>query len=61
MCGEAIVDQYTRIVGYLTPVSSWNSGRTKEHAKRVFKKAISSEQLLINEKNQLPQRKTSTL
>jgi len=37
ICSGKITDQYTRIVGYLTPVSSWNSGRRKEHSERVFK------------------------
>ncbi len=38
ICSGKIIEQYTRIVGYLTPVSSWNKGRRKEHAMRVFKK-----------------------
>jgi len=38
ICSGKITDQYTRVVGYLTPVSAWNSGRRKEHARRVFKK-----------------------
>ena len=37
ICGSNIKDQYTRIIGYLTPVSSWNKGRRKEHATRIFK------------------------
>jgi len=38
ICGAKIVGHYTRVVGYLTPVSSWNRGRQKEHKKRVFEK-----------------------
>ncbi|MCK5632363.1 DUF3029 family protein, partial [bacterium] len=38
ICAGKITDQYTRIVGYLTPVSSWNKGRRKEHSERIFKK-----------------------
>ena len=38
LCGDGIVDNYTRIVGYFTPVSAWNKGRRAEHEKRVFKK-----------------------
>jgi ribonucleoside-triphosphate reductase (formate) len=37
ICGEKIIDQYTRIIGYFTPVSAWNKGRQVEHGKRVFK------------------------
>ena len=37
ICGDKIVEQYTRIIGYLTPVSAWNKGRQKEHKKRIFK------------------------
>jgi ribonucleoside-triphosphate reductase (formate) len=37
LCAGKIIEQYTRIVGYLTPVSSWNRGRREEHATRVFK------------------------
>lgn len=36
-CGEEISDYITRIVGYFTPVSSWNAGRKIEFKKRVFK------------------------
>ena len=37
ICSGEIKEQYTRIVGYLTPVSAWNKGRKKEHSERVFK------------------------
>jgi len=37
MCSSPIVGQYTRVVGYITPVDSWNRGRQAEHKKRVFK------------------------
>lgn len=37
ICSGKITEQYTRIVGYLTPVSAWNRGRREEHATRVFK------------------------
>jgi ribonucleoside-triphosphate reductase (formate) len=37
ICGEKIVRQYTRVVGFLTPVSSWNRVRRDwEYPKRVF-------------------------
>ena len=36
-CGEKVVDYITRIVGYFTPVSSWNVGRKIEFKKRIFK------------------------
>jgi ribonucleoside-triphosphate reductase (formate) len=42
LCGARIVEHYTRIIGYFTPVSSWNKGRQIEHRQRVFKKRISS-------------------
>ena len=38
ICGEGIVDNYTRIIGYFTPVSAWNKGRRSEHGRRIFKK-----------------------
>ncbi len=38
LCAAAIKDQYTRIVGYYTPVSSWNKGRRQEHGRRIFAK-----------------------
>ena len=38
ICGDSIIEQYTRVIGYLTPVSAWNKGRQAEHKKRVFKK-----------------------
>ncbi|MFA6262960.1 MAG: anaerobic ribonucleoside-triphosphate reductase [Candidatus Babeliales bacterium] len=43
LCGKRIVEQYTRIIGYFTPVSSWNKGRQIEHSQRIFKKHMSSE------------------
>lgn len=36
ICGANIVDQYTRIVGYIVPVSGWNKGRRIEHGTRHF-------------------------
>jgi len=37
-CGKPIVDNFTRIVGYFVPVSSWNKIRREiEHGLRVFK------------------------
>mgnify|MGYP006412671637 CR=1 FL=1 len=40
MCSALIKEQYTRIIGYFTPVSAWTKGRREEHAKRVFKGRI---------------------
>jgi len=37
LCKAPILNQYTRIVGYIVPVDSWNRGRQKEHGNRVFK------------------------
>lgn len=53
ICAKPIVEQYTRVIGYFTPVSSWNKGRRAEHKKRVFK---GHEALVMNPKNKLPQR-----
>lgn len=57
ICGEQILGQYTRVIGYFTPVSSWNRGRQKEHGKRVFKespyKKVAEKE--ICEKDILPQ------
>ena len=59
ICGDEIIEQYTRIIGYWTPVSSWNKGRRKEHTQRVFKtKESVTDKLLINKNNNLPQRVT---
>lgn len=38
MCAAPIAERYTRIIGYLTPVSSWNRARQQEYTQRVFKK-----------------------
>lgn len=35
-CGKQMKDQYTRIVGFLTPVSSWSSERKKEFTERTW-------------------------
>lgn len=40
LCGEVIVEQYTRVVGFYTPVSAWNKGRRKEHKDRFFAHAL---------------------
>lgn len=41
VCGGKIVDSITRVIGYFTPVSSWNKTRREiEHGMRVFKKSI---------------------
>lgn len=37
ICSAAIVEQYTRIIGYFTPVSAWNKARQTEHSTRIFK------------------------
>jgi len=29
-------DQYTRVVGFLTPVSSWSTERQKEYTERTW-------------------------
>jgi len=40
ICGGEIKVQYTRIIGYFTPVTTWNRGRQVEHSNRIFKEAI---------------------
>lgn len=45
MCAAPIVEQYTRIVGYYTPVSAWNKGRREEHSLRVFSRPEKPEQM----------------
>lgn len=45
ICGEEIIEQYTRIIGYFTPVSTWNRGRQAEFKKRVFKKDFFNDNL----------------
>ena len=61
ICGVPITEQYTRIVGYFTPVTAWNKGRRKEHSERVFKEiniddSVNTE-IIMNKANNLPQRK----
>lgn len=34
ICGEGIVEKYTRVVGFLTPVSSWQEERREEFLER---------------------------
>jgi ribonucleoside-triphosphate reductase len=36
ICGNSIVERYTRIVGYFTPVSAWSPKRREEFFERVF-------------------------
>ncbi|MBU1007863.1 anaerobic ribonucleoside-triphosphate reductase [Candidatus Dependentiae bacterium] len=59
ICGNDIIENFTRVIGYFTPVSAWNKGRRKEHGKRIFKKQddITSE-IVINKMNKLPQKTT---
>jgi ribonucleoside-triphosphate reductase len=59
ICGEPIIEQYTRIIGYFTPVSAWNKGRRTEHGKRVFKDSIESD-IVINKMSKLPQKNISS-
>jgi len=35
-CGKPMQDQYTRVVGFLTPVSSWSTERQKEYTERTW-------------------------
>jgi ribonucleoside-triphosphate reductase (formate) len=55
LCGKKIKDYYTRIIGYFTPVSSWNHGRQEEHTKRVFKDSFDKELNLPDGSIHLPQ------
>jgi len=50
VCSAPIVGQYTRVVGYITPVYSWNRGRQAEHKKRVFKKKAFDKEKLVKGK-----------
>ena len=34
VCGKPVTTEYTRIVGFLTPISSWSSDRKKEYTMR---------------------------
>jgi ribonucleoside-triphosphate reductase len=35
-CGSTHIDLYDRIIGYLTKIKNWSSGRQEEHKTRVF-------------------------
>ncbi len=48
MCSAPIKEQYTRVIGYLTPVSAWNKGRRKEHKTRIFKDNHIKDDVVIN-------------
>ena len=50
ICAEPIIEQYTRIIGYFTPVSTWNKGRQAEHKKRVFALNGSKDSIVGKEK-----------
>ena len=56
ICGDKIEEQYTRIIGYLTPISSWNKSRRTEHSKRKFRGVEDKFEIVINPTNGLPQR-----
>ena len=47
MCNKQIKDYYTRIIGYFTPVSSWNKGRREEIQHRVFKTSLEVEETIL--------------
>lgn len=34
ICGKPVATEYTRIVGFLTPINSWSSDRKKEYTMR---------------------------
>lgn len=34
VCGKPVATEYTRIVGFLTPINSWSSDRKKEYTMR---------------------------
>jgi ribonucleoside-triphosphate reductase (formate) len=36
VCGGKIVNNYTRIVGFITPIQTWSPPRAREYRKRVF-------------------------
>lgn len=36
-CGSENIDYATRIIGYLTRISSWSAERIKEHKRRAYK------------------------
>lgn len=56
ICSAPIIEQYTRVIGYFTPVSAWNGGRIKEHEQRVFKtNGDITPTIIINKMNKLPQ------
>ena len=48
LCGDAILEQYTRVVGFYTPVSAWNKGRRVEHGQRYFAQALEGSQQTVN-------------
>ena len=39
-CGSTDVTQYTRIIGYLRPVTSFGSDRQIEASKRIYSKEV---------------------
>lgn len=47
MCNKPIKDYYTRIIGYFTPVSSWNKGRREEIKHRVFQTSLDVEDTIL--------------
>lgn len=53
ICSASIKEQYTRVIGYLTPVSAWNKGRRKEHKERVFKNNDIKDDILTDQVNEI--------
>lgn len=37
VCGGTNIDIYDRVIGYLTPIKNWSSGRQKEQKTRIYK------------------------
>ena len=38
-CGSTNVDYYTRVIGFLTPISNWSLERQQEFLKRMYGKS----------------------
>lgn len=61
LCSAPIIEQYTRIIGYFTPVSAWNKGRRQEHGQRIFKEQLESSHVHHIDENKKAKEKTNNV
>ena len=48
MCGKPVATEYTRIVGFYTPIKTWSTERTKEYKLRKWEQINQTSEEIIN-------------